>query len=189
MSEDIRGMLRTLEACSGAKRVERKGWRAGAEIRDPESVADHMYATALAAMMAGDLFDLDAEKMVRMALLHDVCEVITGDIQPGEMEASKKSRLESRALAKLLRPLPARIRKKYLAAFEEFNRGSSREARLVRDLDKLEMVVQAAEYEKEGVNSKLLQDFWATAEDRVKTKEGKEMLSSAASLRPRRPSP
>jgi putative hydrolase of HD superfamily len=182
-------MLRALEACSAVKEVERKGWKLRAGLASSESVADHMFSTALAAMMAGDLLGMDAEKMMRMALLHDVCEAITGDIQPGEMKTVTKERLESAALAKLLRSLPEPLRKSYLATFSEFNRGLSPEARLARDLDKVEMVVQASTYEKKGVPGELLDEFWRTADRRVKTRAGREMLSSAALLRPRRPAP
>ena len=189
MDRDFRGMLLTLAACSAIKEVERKGWKRCAEIKAPESVADHTFSTAFAAMMAGDLLHLNTEQMIKMALLHDVCEVITGDVQPGEMEPTRKEELESRALAKLLRALPTTIRSSYLEAFDQFNHGSSREARLVRDLDKLEMVVQAAAYERGGTKRELLNEFWRTAEGRVRSREGKAMLRSAASLRPRRSSP
>jgi 5'-deoxynucleotidase len=189
VNKDFQGMLRTLEACSAVKEVERKGWRRRAGVRSPESVADHMYSTALAAMMAGDLLHLDTERMIRMALLHDVSEAVIGDIQPGELEPSRKEKLESTALLRLLRALPRPIRESYLEAFDEFNHGPSPEAQLVRELDKLEMVVQAAAYEKRGIRRELLDEFWRTAEERVNSKEGREMLSSAASLRPRHSSP
>jgi putative hydrolase of HD superfamily len=189
VNRDFVGVLRTLEACSAVKEVSRKGWKKKAKISRPESVADHIYATTLASMMVGDLLSLNTEKMMRMALLHDVCEAVTGDIQPGEMEPSWKEKMETSALAAILRDLPGSVRAKYLAAFKDFNRGTSREAMIVRDLDKLEMVVQASSYERDGVRKDLLDEFWKTANERVKTVEGREMLSLASSLRPRRPAP
>ncbi len=189
MDDDFQGMLATLAACSGVKEVERKGWKRRAGVASPESVADHIFLTTLAAMIAGDVLHLDTEKMMRMALLHDVCEAVTGDIQPGEMEVSMKEAKERDALSYLLRALPEPLVVSYVALFEEFNRGASQEARLVKDLDKLEMVVQAAAYESKGVRRELLDEFWRTADERVKSEAGRKMLSSAASLRPRRSAP
>jgi putative hydrolase of HD superfamily len=189
VNTDFDGLLRTLEACSAVKEVDRKGWSRRAGISSPESVADHIFATAFAAMMVGDILRLDAEKMMRMAILHDLCEAVTGDIQPGEMEPSRKLELEASALADLLRSLPAPLRESYLKCFDDFNHGTSRESLLVMDLDKLEMVVQASVYEKKGIRRELLEEFWRSADRLVKTDEGREMLSSAASLRPRRSTP
>ena len=182
-------MLSTLQACAGVKEVEREGWKRKAGVPSPESVADHLFSTTLAAMMAGDLLHLDTCKMMRMALLHDVCEAATGDIQPGAMLPSKKEELESYALTGLLGALPLPLKRKYLKDFSEFNRGTSREAVLVRELDKIEMVVQASTYERRGVRSDLLDEFWRTADGRVKSKRGREILTSAASLRPPRSTP
>ncbi len=95
MNPDFEGVVKTLEACSAVKEVDRKGWKRRARITTPESVADHMFATALAAMLVGDLLRLDTNEMMRMALLHDVCEAVTGDIQPGEMPPSRKLKMEN----------------------------------------------------------------------------------------------
>jgi putative hydrolase of HD superfamily len=179
-------MVLALRKCSGVKRVDREGWKRRALIREPESVADHIFAVTLAAMMAGDLLQMDVAKMMRMAILHDVCEALTGDVQPGAIAAAKKEEAERVALAKLLEPLPAALRDSYLTAFDEFNHGSSREATMCRDLDKLEMVVQALDYESSGVEGELLDEFWRTTGERIRSPEGRRMLSSAASLRPRR---
>jgi putative hydrolase of HD superfamily len=189
VNPDFDGLVGALEACSAVKEVDRKGWSRRAGISSPESVADHIFATTLAAMVVGDFLGLDAEKMMRMAILHDVCEVVSGDIQPGEMEPSRKLELEVSALRELLRGLPAPLRESYLKCFDDFNHGTSRESLLVRDLDKLEMAMQASAYEKKGVRRELLEEFWLTADRLIRTDEGREMLSSASSLRPRRSSP
>ncbi len=89
----------------------------------------------------------------------------------------------------MLRNLPPGLRKTCLRAFDEFNRGTSKEAAVVRDLDKLEMVIQASAYERDGVSRDLLDEFWKTADARIKTKEGRELLRSASSRRPRHSTP
>jgi putative hydrolase of HD superfamily len=189
MDDDFQGMLATLAACSGVKDVERKGWKRRVGVASPESVADHIFSTTLAAMIAGDALHLDTEKMMRMALLHDVCEAVTGDIQPGEMEDALKEAKERAALSNLLRALPEPLIVSYVTLFEEFNHGASQEALLVKDLDKLEMVMQAAAYQRKGFRKELLDEFWRTADERIKSEAGRKMLSSAASLRPQRSTP
>jgi putative hydrolase of HD superfamily len=189
LDDDFHGVLTTLAVCSAVKDVEREGWKRRAGVASPESVADHIFATTLAAMITGDALHLDTEKMMKMALLHDVCEAVSGDIQPGEMEVSLKEAKETAALTGLLRALPEPMLASYVALFEEFNRGASQEALLVKDLDKLEMAMQAAAYERKGIKKELLDEFWRTAEERIKSETGRKMLSSLASSRPRRSAP
>jgi putative hydrolase of HD superfamily len=189
MKDDFEGMVATLAKCSAVKDIKREGWKRRAGVASPESVADHTFSTTLAAMITGDALHLDTEKMMKMALLHDVCEAVTGDIQPGEMAVSTKEAKEEAALSALLRALPGPLTASYLALFAEFNRGTSQEALLVKDLDKLEMVMQAAAYERKGISRELLDEFWRTAEERIRSEIGRKMLSSAASLRPRRSAP
>jgi putative hydrolase of HD superfamily len=189
MADDFQAIATTLAACSNVKEVERKGWKMSAEIASPESVADHIFSTTLAAMIIGDALHLDTKKMMKMALLHDVCEAETGDIQPGEMEASAKEAMEEAALSHLLRALPGPLVDSYVALFEEFNHGGSQEALVVKDLDKWEMVMQAAAYERKGVKKELLDEFWRTADEGIKSETGRKLLSSAASLRPQHSAP
>ena len=76
-----------LRMAAGLKKIPRQGWidKAGiSESVDPESVADHsnQYSVAVMAMLFGDNAKMDTCKMIRMALLHDIAESITGDLTP-----------------------------------------------------------------------------------------------------------
>ena len=128
------------------KGVPRQGWIDKAGISRPESVADHSYGTALAAMAAGDALGLDTLRMVRMALLHDLAESSTGDIVPGAMPGGEKARVERAAMAEILAALPGPLRREYEAAWSEFEEGRTEEASMVREIDKIEMAAQAAAY-------------------------------------------
>ncbi|KAA0001413.1 MAG: HD domain-containing protein [Thermoplasmata archaeon] len=71
------------------KGIKRKGWlRIG--IEKVESVACHSYRVAFLAMLIGDALNLNVEKMLKMALLHDLAEATTGDITPYDMKREKK---------------------------------------------------------------------------------------------------
>ena len=71
-----------LRMAAGLKKIPRQGWIDKAGISNPESVADHSYSMTVMAMMFGDNAGMDTCKMIRMALLHDIVESITGDLTP-----------------------------------------------------------------------------------------------------------
>src|SRR5207245_11486221 len=64
---------------SQLKKVPRKGWKQKVGIEHPESVADHSYGTAIMSMVFSDTIGLNTEKIIRMALLHDLAEFISRD--------------------------------------------------------------------------------------------------------------
>ena len=76
----------------------------------------------------------------------DLPEAIVGDSIPGERTKERKLKLESTAMKEILEEMPPAQRREYGMIWEEFNSGESEEALLVREVDKLEMAVQASEY-------------------------------------------
>lgn len=133
------------------KAVKRSGWlQSGIPANQVESVADHSLFVALLAFFLSDQEDenLDKFKVIKMALIHDLAESVVGDITPTDgVSLKEKFRLEVDALESLLKPLP--MAEELLALWHEFENGDSAEAKFVRRLDKLEMVMQAARYETE----------------------------------------
>ncbi len=127
------------------KALPRAGWlRAG--IGAPESVAAHSWGvTWLVLVLCPD--DLDLAEALAMATVHDLPEVVAGDITPhdGISRADKQAR-ERAALDQLLRELPRAERMRNL--WEAYDRGESAVARFVKACDKLDMALQAAAYER-----------------------------------------
>ncbi|MBI5859248.1 MAG: HD domain-containing protein, partial [Nitrosarchaeum sp.] len=64
------------------KKIPRQGWIDKLSIDNPESVADHTFSMAMMGMIFSDLENYDTEKILKMILLHDLAESITGDITP-----------------------------------------------------------------------------------------------------------
>lgn len=165
------------------KRTVRAGWRR-IGVRDPESVADHSWRLAFMAMLYADLLGLDAGRAARIALVHDLAEARVGDRMPGEWTEAQKHAREARALRAMLKPLPPALRRAYEALWLDYERGGSAEARLVAELDKLEMVAQGVAYERAGrARARAFDGFWGTAERAVATPFLRERLAALRALR------
>ncbi|HFD40289.1 MAG TPA: HD family hydrolase [Anaerolineae bacterium] len=161
--DDLLNLL--LEAAT-LKRVPRTGWGMRG-VPHVESVAEHSFGVAFVALALTDLLEepLDREKVLIMALLHDLAEVRLTDLPISAVRllpAEIKSRAEAEALADLLAPLPGGERLR--ALWQEFEDRTSPEGRLVRDADKLEMMIQCLRYEQAG--SRGLDEFWAALDRR-----------------------
>ena len=146
------------------KRIPRTGWLLRG-LTNVESVAEHSWGVALTAMVLSEGIQqpLDVKKALIIALLHDLPESVLSDIpSPGSrhLPEGAKSAAEESALAELLDGLPdaARLREWWT----EFEEGSSLEGQLVRDADRLEMLLQADLYEESrGCH---LDEFWHNQE-------------------------
>jgi len=148
------------------KRVPRTGW-ALRGVPGPESVADHSFRTAALAMVLGDRLGLDTERMMRMALLHELSECRTGDIPSGALPAEQKNALERGVARDML--AAAGDEGLYQELIEDFLEGRSREARLVRDLDRFEMLLQAVEYQDAGFP--VFEEFYANTIESIREPE------------------
>lgn len=143
-------VLEFLKAVAGLKKVPRQGWIEKAGVKSPESVADHSFLTTIIAMLIGDSTSYPADELIKMALLHDLAESITGDITPGKMDKEKKIALERKALKKIMAPLPPWMRREYMELWEEYARGESEISQLMHQINKVEMALQASIYSEDG---------------------------------------
>lgn len=107
-----------------------------------ESVAEHSWRLAVLAMLMEDDFpELDMNKVIRMCLIHDWGEAVTGDI-PAFIKTEADDEKEADAIETLLKNLPETISSGYLTMFKEMSDLSSDEAILVKALDKTETLIQ-----------------------------------------------
>ncbi|KDN35067.1 hypothetical protein RSAG8_11905, partial [Rhizoctonia solani AG-8 WAC10335] len=131
------------------KTQKRTGW-IKFEIPGPESIADHMHRMSILALCTSDT-SLDVSKCVMMAVVHDLAEAVVGDIAPWEsISKAEKVQREREGMTSMLSDMlhdsPGAIRIKEL--WEEYEEQTTPEAKFVKDLDRLEMALQAAEYER-----------------------------------------
>jgi len=160
------------------KNVPRQGWKEKLEIINPESVAEHSYSTAVISMILSDLEGLNTEKIIKMALLHDLAESITGDIIPDNMAKNEKVRKENIAMKQILKNLPDKIAEPYFEIWNDYQKKISEEAILLHDIDKLEMAFQAKFYQKNGISKEKLKTFFDTAKIEIKDKNLRDILSN-----------
>lgn len=128
------------EVATLLKEVDRAGWkRVGVER--PESVAAHSWGVALLALLRCPP-ELDRGKLLAMAVLHDLAELRVGDLTPhdGVSKADKHAR-ERLAMDELLADRPD-----LRAIWDEAEAKETPEARLLDQLDKADMGVQAERY-------------------------------------------
>jgi putative hydrolase of HD superfamily len=130
------------------------------------------------SMILADLEGLNTEKIIKMALLHDLAESIIGDITPGSMKNDDKITKENHAMKKILMNLPNEIRKSYFKIWDEYQNNSSKESSLLHDIDKLEMAFQAKFYQESGISKEKLVTFYDIAKMRIKNKNLRNILSN-----------
>ena len=163
---------------SELKKIPRKGWSSKVGIEHPESVADHSYGTAVMAMVFSDSHNLDTEKILKMALLHDLAESITGDFMPEEISKENKKIAEDDAMKEIFSKLPSNLAEQYNKIWQEYIQTNTKESILVHEIDKLEMGIQAVKYSSEGFPTKKLSLFIDSAKKEIKSKELLDILDT-----------
>jgi putative hydrolase of HD superfamily len=162
-----------LTTARGLKTTKRTGWIMR-KVPSVESVADHSWRISLMAMVAANSYastlsssassssldgeeakqpKIDANKCIQMALIHDLAEASVGDITPhcGVSEEDKHA-MELKAITEMTAKLNMGILfgtcgETILSLWKEYEAQETLEAKLVKDLDRLEMILQALEYE------------------------------------------
>lgn len=143
------------------KQLPRTGWLLAGVVQ-PESVAEHCFATALLALQLGEVINqdwraealekpLDLGQVMRIALIHDLAESELTDLPHRSTELigkEAKHRAEETAMGSMVDKLPNR--EQILMTWRDYAQKKSPEARLVKDADRLEMVFQSHVYTKRG---------------------------------------
>jgi len=107
-----------------------------------ETVAAHSWRlSVLALLIAPEFPQIDANKLLRMCLIHDFGEAITGDI-PSFLKTDAHEVTEVNAVQALLSTLPEPQRGELTTLFSEMDALESNESRLYKALDKMEAVIQ-----------------------------------------------
>lgn len=157
------------------KRIKRTGWLdRGLPPEVTESVADHSMLTALIAWITASTDPgLDADRVLKLALVHDLAEAVFGDDppydradvpldDPGALRAffsvrhvrtaeniAAKRAAEQDAAGELLALTPEPVRTEIASLWAEYDAQETPEARFVKQVDRLEAFLQARLYAPE----------------------------------------
>lgn len=167
-------LLDFFNTVANLKNIPRQGWIDKLGIEKPESVSDHTFSMTVMAMIFSDLQRLDTLKILKMCLLHDLAESVTGDMTPSQISKEDKAVLETQHMAEILKNLPSELEREFLELWHEFQQNLTPESRMVHELDKLEMALQAKIYEKNGFSE--VQSFLDSAQNQIQNIELKEWL-------------
>ncbi|MDE1856722.1 MAG: HD domain-containing protein [Candidatus Micrarchaeota archaeon] len=176
MDKDLDRILRFMVEIGKLKSVKRTGWVEN-KISDPEHVADHSFSTAVMSYIMAKRFGLDAGKCVAMALIHDINEVITGDIATKENEKDQristaaKHKIESTNMRKMLSYLPKPQRGEWSMLWVELTEQKTPEAKLVKQIDSLDYIIQLVHYSKKFKNKGEIASFFNTAKKRISDRD------------------
>jgi len=117
-----------------------------------DSAADHSWRTALMVLVVADNLKLkiNIEKALAIAILHDLVEAVVGNtdyilIAEKKISKNQKKLLENKAINKLSRLLPASSGKKVYRLWNEYESNSTKEAKFVQALNKLETLIYLSE--------------------------------------------
>ena len=157
------------------KKLPRSGWKIKVGLENSESVAEHSYMMSVMAMVLSDLKNLNSEKVIKMSILHDWAESKIGDFMPEQIGYDKKSELENYAMTEILESLPQTIQNDYQNIWNEFLDRDTQESRLVHELDRLEMALQAKIYEKD-VDPEKVKPFIISAVEQIIDPDVKRIL-------------
>ncbi len=163
-------------------------------IKNPETIAQHVFRVAIMNWILGKKIKpkLNLEKVIKISLVHDLCEVYAGDMTPywGLLPKDKKKRREilkrwvrltqnvkikrerekfkkeKESLLRLIKSLKPKSKKEMMNCWLEYERLSSKEGRFVKQGDKIETLLQALEYWGSKPNSPVL-GWWEEVEDLV----------------------
>ncbi|KAG7508011.1 hypothetical protein JOB18_000446 [Solea senegalensis] len=174
---DMSNLLQFMKLIGQLKRVPRTGW-VYRNVKKPESVSDHMYRMAMMSLTITDP-TVDKDRCIKLALVHDMAECIVGDIAPSDnVSKEEKHRREEEAMRHLSGLLPEGLRQEIFGLWEEYENQSSAEARLVKQFDLLEMILQAHEYEELEETPGRLQEFFDSTNGRFHHPDVLQLLSS-----------
>jgi 5'-deoxynucleotidase YfbR-like HD superfamily hydrolase len=144
----LEGITNFLYEMGLLKRVKRAGWFL-AGVTNPETIADHTFRTAIIGCLLALIEGADPGKTALLCLLHDTQETRTGDIPSvGKPYVTTVPNLE--VTSDQIADFPPTVREAIRSLVSEYENRTSDEAKIAKDADKLECLIQAREYQAQG---------------------------------------
>lgn len=166
------------------KHVDRSGWRL-AGVRDGESVAEHSYRVGVLAYVIAACEGANPDRAATLGLFHDIPETRTGDI-PSVGKEYVHTVNPTVVANDQVSGLPEDLALRIVALIDEHESaktaGATPESKCSRDADKLECLLQAREYQREGYAQ--LDEWVRTSAEAMTTTTGKALAAAALDVSP-----
>ena len=137
----MKSIIEFLQAAENLKNTLRTGITSQGRI---ESTAEHSWRLCLMVLLfADELKDVDLLHVIKLCIIHDLGEAISGDI-PAIHQAPEdnKATRERSDLAYLCASLPDDLRGGILALWDEYETAETQESQFAKGFDKLETMLQ-----------------------------------------------
>ena len=169
----MKNALKFLIEANKLKTVPRTGWVL-MEVKNPESIADHIFRVTVATWLMAEKANLDVKRAIKIALFHDLCEVYAGDSTPfgyyhglsrkkkkdekllmrwvrlskkeKEKKGKEKFNREKKGVLKLISSLEPKLKNDIYSHWYDYEKRISKEAKFVKQLDRIETLLQSIEY-------------------------------------------
>jgi putative hydrolase of HD superfamily len=155
------------------KNLPRAGWLL-LGIPKPESVAEHSFRVAAVGIMLAAMEGADVGRTAALCLLHDAHETRIGDV-PSVGRAYVTTAAPEAVTAHQTATMPDEIAKVIAELTAEYEANETTEARLAHDADKLETLLQAAEYKAQGFDT----DAWRESSLAAQRTDAGQQLAQA----------
>jgi putative hydrolases of HD superfamily len=160
------------------KRAKRSGWWI-AGVKDPETIAEHSFRTAVVGSVLALMEGADPAKVALMCVFHDTQETRIGDIPHigrRYLTAAGNERVTADQVSAAHPAVAAGISR----VVDEYENGDSLEVVVAHDADKLECLLQAVEYQEQGYAN--VQNWIDTSKASLKTASAQELAEAALSM-------
>ncbi|MDD2696747.1 MAG: HD domain-containing protein [Candidatus Pacebacteria bacterium] len=173
----MKNLLNFLIEVGKLKKMPRRGWVIN-QIKNPESIAEHVFRAAILGWLLAQKKNLKTDRIVKIALVHDLCEIYAGDTTPYDsvlpkdkkklrelmktwprfsnyerrIQALHKYKKEEKGFNKLIAILPLDLKKEIKNFWFDYEHGLTQEGRFFRQADRMENFLQALEYWKKLKN-------------------------------------
>jgi putative hydrolases of HD superfamily len=161
------------------KHITRAGWLL-LGIPQPETVAEHSFRVGITGSVLAAAEGADVGRTAALCLMHDTHETRIGDV-PSVGRAYITSAAPEAVSAHQAAAMPHDVAKVLQDLKAEYEAGETIEARVARDADKLETLLQAMEYQAQGHDTAAWRE---TSIDALRTDAAKQLAQAIVSADP-----
>ncbi|XP_045597253.1 5'-deoxynucleotidase HDDC2-like [Procambarus clarkii] len=163
-SHNAKSCLEFFKQIGRLKHMKRTGWVLR-NVSEPETISGHMYRMAIISFLLDENDNVNRDRVMKISLVHDMAESTVGDLTPhcGVSEEDKHKQ-EVAAMEHFITLVGEKAGNEMFNLFMEYEEQKTPEAKLVKDLDKFDMILQAFEYETSQDRKGSLEEFFKSTE-------------------------